>query len=235
MQTLLLILSMVTCRNRPYAGGPCRVADQIACSETGRALLCDGNSWVEVPCRGPHGCARNGEDDECDDTIANEGDRCTRNPTLDYACSAEGSDALVCRDGLFRLWRRCRGPDACRVIGGRTIRCDTTLGEPGDPCAHSQTYACSVDHKSMLFCDGERLSSRSLCRGPSGCHIDPDGAKVSCDDSSSLEGDACDRPRRIACASDRTAELICEEGRYVRKRPCTKSPCQIERNTLFCE
>ena len=44
-------------------------------------------TWTAVPCKGARGCGRAGDDDECDDTLAVEGDACPRSPPLDYACA----------------------------------------------------------------------------------------------------------------------------------------------------
>ena len=181
--------------------------DQLVCGAPDRALLCETSqtegsagaiAWVEVPCKGARGCSRTSREardaDECDDTVAAEGDACPHNPPLDYACTADKARALVCKDGHYALWRACRGPDACQVEGGRNVRCDTTLGEPGDPCAQQGTYACSSDAKAMLLCDGSTLAAASSCRGPDGCRIQRDTRKVECDDALADEGDPCDQP-----------------------------------------
>jgi hypothetical protein len=216
------------------------VPDQLLCSATDRALLCEpagaasATAWVEVPCKGPRGCARRNDADECDDTVAAPGDACPLSPPLDYACSADGAQALVCKEGRYGLWRACRGPDQCKVEGGRNVRCDTTLGAPGDPCGQQGTYACSTDSTSMLVCDGSALVTASTCRGPAGCHIERDTRKVDCDDSLVEEGDPCDR-QQIACAVDRKAELVCQGGKYAKKRDCRHGDCRLEGRHLYCE
>jgi hypothetical protein len=231
----IAVLAFAACRTRPSAGGTCRIADQLVCGQAGGALVCDSAKWVEVPCKGQRGCARRGDSDECDDTLAAAGDRCPRNPPLDYACTADRTKALVCKDGSFSLWRECRGPEGCQVADGRNIHCDTSLGEPGDPCAQHGTFACSADRKTMLVCDGNTLAAASSCRGPDGCHTQRDTRKVDCDDSVALEGDPCDQPKRIACSADHKAELVCSANRYAKKRDCRRSDCRLEGNELFCD
>jgi hypothetical protein len=223
------------CQNRPLAGRQCHLPDQLVCAAGDRALVCDSGVWVEVPCRGQHGCARRGDADECDDTIAADRDPCPRNPPLDYACTADHAKALVCKSARFDLWRNCRGPEKCEIVAGRNLHCDTTLGEPGDPCAQQGTYACSVDQKTMLACDGSTLLPASSCRGPDGCRVQRDARKVDCDDSVVLEGDPCDQPKRIACSVDRRSELICATSSYAKKRDCRRSDCRLEGNELFCD
>jgi len=222
------------CRSKPTAGSKCRVPDQLVCAAPDRALVCDTATWADVPCKGTRGCTRRADGDECDDTIAADGDRCPRNPPLDYACTADRMRALVCKDGRFGVWRECRGPQGC-TFDGRNVHCDTTLGEPDDPCAQQGTYACSTDRTTMLVCDGSKFAPASSCRGTDGCHIQRDTRKVDCDDSVAQEGDPCDQPKRIACSMDRKAELICASGVYQKKRECRRSDCRLQGNELFCD
>lgn len=236
-----LLVMIVACRERPGAGGRCAVPDQLVCGGAQRALVCEpapsggATAWLEIPCKGAQGCSRRTEGDECDDTVANDGDSCPRSPPLDYACTSDHARALFCKDGRYALWRACRGPDGCQVEGGRNVRCDTTLGEPGDPCAQPGTYACASDSQAILLCDGSSLAAASSCRGPEGCHIQRDTRKVDCDDSLAQEGDPCDQPKRIACAADRKAELVCLEGRYAKKRDCRRTDCRLDGSELFCD
>jgi hypothetical protein len=231
---LFVLLQMAGCRTMPTAGQKCHVPDQLVCARNNRALVCDSATWVDLPCKGARGCARRGDVDECDDTLGEAGDRCPRNPPLDYACTADHTKALVCKDGRFGLWRDCRGPEGCQVADGRNVHCDTSLGEPGDPCAQRETYACSSDGKTMLLCDGSTLEPAASCRGPDGCHIQQASRRVDCDDSVALEGDPCDRPKRITCGLDHKAELVCEDGKFVRKRECARTDCRIDRGEVFC-
>jgi hypothetical protein len=197
-------------------------------------------TWTSVSCKGAKGCARAGGDDECDDTLAAEGDPCPRSPPLDYACATDLTTALVCKDGRFDLWRRCRGPQGCQVVEGRTVHCDTSLGETDDPCEHAGTFACSVDGKTMLECDGKSLAVASSCRGPKACFFEKgeSGAephKIDCDDGLAQEGDPCTQPHRITCALDHKEELVCDGHKFGKKRECRRSDCRIDGTELFCD
>jgi hypothetical protein len=236
------------------------VADQLVCTSRDQALVCETaaepaatasatppsapslptRAWVDVSCKGARGCARIGDDDACDDTLAAVGDRCPKSPPLDYACAASHPDALVCRDGHFDLWRHCRGPQGCRVLDGRNVHCDTSLGEAGDPCERAGTFACSVDGQTMLACDGRALVPASSCRGPKACFFAPGepGAEphdIDCDDAVAQEGDPCTQAKRITCAVDHKAELSCDGHQYKMKRDCKRSDCRIDGTELFCD
>jgi hypothetical protein len=227
---VVAIGAVTACRSKPTAGQKCPVAGQLVCAGGDRALVCESNAWVAVACKGPRGCARPeaaGATEQCDDTLGVEGEPCPDSPPLDYACTADHAEALVCRDGRFALWRRCRGPRGCEVgssVGAgealatdaghevadaKSVRCDTSAGAPGDPCERRGSYACSTDGKTMLVCAGTSLMPASSCRGPSGCRIDAATSKVDCDDTVAEIGDPCDEPRRITCANDHKAELVC--------------------------
>jgi hypothetical protein len=195
---------------------------------------------MTVSCKGAKGCARSGDADECDDTLAAPGDPCPRSPPLDYACSTDLKSALACKDGRFSLWRRCRGPEGCSVVDGRNVHCDTSLGEADDPCEHMATFACSVDGQTMLECDGKTLVPASTCRGPKACFFEKGepGAephKIDCDDGLALEGDPCTQPRRITCAVDRKAELVCDGHTFGKKRECRRTDCRVDGTELHCD
>jgi hypothetical protein len=230
-----IVVFVVACRGRAGAGEACRGNERLRCASKDRALVCESGRWRELACRGPGGCSRRGDDDDCDDAVAAAGDPCPVTPPVDFACSTDRSVAFVCREGRFALWRRCRGAEGCTIVGERRVSCDTTLGEVGDPCEKSGSYACSVDGGAMLQCSGTSLDVVSSCRGPDGCRFDRDSHKVDCDDGIAVEGDPCDRADRIACAVDLKSELVCEKSRYVRKRECRRSDCRVDGSALFCE
>jgi hypothetical protein len=232
---LACLVSLAACRSAPSTGSPCRVADLLVCGGAASALACVSGAWIELPCRGPRGCARRGDTDECDDAIAADGDVCPHNPPVDYACTTDRTKALICQHGRFSLWRNCRGPDKCDVVDGHIVHCDTTLGEAGDPCEKKGAYACAVDRQTMLACGGTTLATASSCRGPQGCQVQRETRKVDCDDSVAIEGDACESEKRIACTIDRKAELSCAGGKYVKKRECRRTDCRLEENQLFCD
>jgi hypothetical protein len=229
---------VVACRPPARAGGECHPDNRWVCVAHDRGLLCEAGTWTEMPCRGQRGCARQASTDECDDTLAREGDYCPRQAPADYACSLDGAQALVCKNGRFELWRNCRGSQKCGVATDGHLDCDTTLGEARDPCEKLGTYACSIDGRAMLLCDGHALVATSSCLGPNGCRFDRETHKVDCDDRVAAEGDGCDQPNRITCSPDGKLELVCDPGaehKYVKKRECRRTACRIENSDLFCD
>ncbi len=238
----VVLATLAACRSRPVAGAACRAVDRLVCDGASSALVCQGaaagatgGTWRPVACRGARGCARGGEVDDCDDTVAAEGDACPKSPPLDYACTPDRARALECDGGRFGLWRNCRGPEGCKVKGGRNIECDTTLALPGDPCGQAGTVSCSLDRRALLVCAGGTLTAATSCRGPRGCRAERDAHRVDCDDSLATEGDPCDKEGRIACAVDRGSELGCTNGKYERRRECRRSECRLEGTELYCD
>jgi hypothetical protein len=230
-----IVVLVVACRARIKAGDACKSSDRLRCSSNDRALACESGRWRELACLGPGGCSRRGDDDDCDDALAAVDDPCPLTPPADFACTADHTTALMCHEGRFAVWRHCRGAEGCAIVGERRVSCDTTLGEVGDLCEKTGSYACSSGGGAMLQCDGAALGVVSACRGPDGCRFDRDSHKVDCDDGLALDGDPCDRPERIACAVDRKSELVCDKGRYVKKRECRRSDCRVDGSALFCE
>jgi hypothetical protein len=236
----------MACKGKPAEGKPCPAVGAVSCAGTDRAFACvapasssdshpAGGAWAAIACRGPRGCASRQGADDCDDTTAAAGDRCPDGPPVDYACTSDGGEALACKGGRFGLWRACRGVEGCRVVDGRNVRCDTSFGQADDPCGQAGTYACSVDRKAMLVCDGAKLAAASSCNGPAGCSIERDSHRVDCDDSVALEGDPCDEAKRITCSADHKAELVCSGGHYARKRECRRTDCRLDGSALYCD
>jgi len=164
-----------------------------------------------------------------------QGDPCPAGPPVTYACSADRSFALVCRDSRFDVWRRCRGSGACSVLGEEHLHCDTTVGEVGDPCERQGAFACSLDRLAMLECEGRAMVVASTCRGSLGCRFNEQGHTVDCADEVALEGDACNDPNRITCSVDGKSELVCSGRAYARKRECRRTDCRIDGNALYCD
>jgi hypothetical protein len=230
----IVTMGLASC-SKPTAGGACRLSGQLVCTASDRALVCSGGGWLEIACKGKGGCARRGDGDVCDNTRAAEGDSCPPEPPVDYACSTNGARALVCKDGHFAVWRQCRGAEGCELVDDGKLRCDTTLGEPGDPCVALGTYACSVDRSAKLLCDAGLLVPASSCRGPRGCSFERATYKVDCDDTLALEGDRCEVPKRITCSADGALELVCDARRYTKKRACRRTACRVDSDKLFCD
>jgi hypothetical protein len=243
----LLALGTGACKRKPASGKPCPAAGTVACADTARAFVCGGEAppeagapaqpwtWSEVVCHGEGGCGRRGASDDCDDTVAADGEPCPPGFPVDYACTSDGARALACVGGKFALWRACRGPAGCHVVDGKNVECDTSLGRDGDPCGKAGAYACSDDGKTMLVCNGAKLSPASSCSGMLGCRIEHDGHRVDCDDSAAVEGEPCDQSRRITCSTDHKAELVCTDGHYAKKRDCRRTDCRLAGAELFCD
>jgi hypothetical protein len=238
----------VVCASRDSAlvcesAAPAPTASAASIQATPTLTVPSAHAWAPMSCKGAKGCARvehERDDEECDDTLAALGDPCPRSAPLDFACATDLTSALVCKDGRFDLWRRCRGPEGCRVLDGRNVHCDTSLGEPDDPCEHAGTFACSVDGQTMLECDGKALVPASSCRGPKACFFDKgeSGAephKIDCDDGVAQPGDPCTQARRITCTVDHKEELVCDGHTFGKKRDCRRSDCRIDGTELFCD
>jgi|GEM_PF-459370 len=216
---------------RPSPGDACDASMQ-GCVDSSRALLCASGKLSLVPCQGADGCRVGATGAVCDDTVATPGQPCAPAGKETYACTKDGADALVCRDGSFGTWRHCRGPKRCSLAKG-SVDCDTSVGAVGDPCEGSAGVACSANRSMLLRCDGGKLVKSSACRGPGGCALDQATFEVSCDRTRERVGDPCDQPDGVACSDDGRAQLACRGGIYAEQRACPKG-CSIADGKLRC-
>lgn len=91
----------------PAAGGSCR-GDVFTCADPRSALECQGNTWVEFPCRGPAGCRDSAGTILCDLSANQAGDGCPRALEGQALCEAPGNTAVLeCREGILVRTQSC--------------------------------------------------------------------------------------------------------------------------------
>ncbi len=84
------------------------------------------------------------------------------------ACEDGGRHALKCVDKKMVTVHTCGGPEGCVYDAAvKAVRCDTSVGEPGDACS-DDTTACSLDGHALLACKDGHLAVREECSGPNG-------------------------------------------------------------------
>lgn len=137
--------------------------DEYACSpDKKHAVVCKGGKFVPyLECRGANGCTMNGRIVNCDASLSNPGDVCKRDDAL--ACSADGTQMVVCRLGKFEMYRFCRGEFGCAAKSDGPA-CDESLSQLGDPCGKAGQIVCSVDGKMELICQGTTYAKSRTCK-----------------------------------------------------------------------
>lgn len=215
------LVAAAGCRKGP--GSSCKPGEST-CADKKTALACRGGKFVEVACGGPLGCNKFQNHANCDDSVAVEGDACMGEDDEEYACSPDKKRALYCKDGRFQAYLECRGKGGCALLG-RTISCDNSLAEKGDPCKTQGQVACAVGQKQMLVCRDGKFDLYRYCRGQFGCYMKGDAP--TCDETLSLEGDPCGLPGYVVCSVDGKSELVCQGGRFQTSRACRKSGCVV--------
>jgi hypothetical protein len=212
-------LLLAACGKR--AGGSCKAGESM-CIEKEKALTCQGGKLVEVQCAGPLACTKLGEHANCDDSVSTEGDHCMAEE--EYACMPDKKKALVCKGGVFQRYLECRGKAGCSLLG-RTVSCDTSVAEKDDPCKTQGAVACTSDQQHMVVCRDGKFILHRYCRGQFGCQTKSDAP--TCDETLSLEQDPCGLPGQVVCSVDKTSELVCQGGIFVRSRSCKKTGCVV--------
>jgi hypothetical protein len=96
--------------------------------------------------------------------------------------------------------------------------------KPGGKC--SGAGAMCTDKTQALFCIDDTFVVIH-CRGDKGCA--PSGSLVECDESIAVDGEACNAPDAIACATDGKSALKCDGKKFVVDETC-KGPtgCKVE-------
>lgn len=219
----LFIVSLLLAACGKRAGGSCKPGEST-CLDKGKALACQGGKFAEVACTGPLGCNKLQDHAICDDSVANEGDGCMADADDEYACTPDKKRALLCKGGRFALHLECRGKGGCSLLG-RSVSCDTSIAEQGDPCKVQGSQACTGDQKRMVICRDGKFALHRYCRGQHGCQARDDAP--ACDETLSLEQDPCGLPGQIVCSVDGKTELVCQGGMFVRSRACKKSGCTV--------
>lgn len=115
--SVLAGLLLVAC-GTPKVGDTCSVTGFL-CESGTAALECKVGKWVQLPCRGPNGCKREGEVVRCDMSNNNEGDACASSAERKGLCTADGKATLECIDGSLRKTNTCR---TC-MVSGETVVC----------------------------------------------------------------------------------------------------------------
>lgn len=180
--SLLAVLSpaLAGCSKKvPDAGAKCEKEGDVVCKDKKNALLCAGGAWQPTACRAITGCMSMGAaaSDSCNNQDKYElGEPCVAD---DPKCKADGKGVMECKDNKWALVQKCAGMLGC-VVNAEGWKCDMSTGDLGDPCMESSkdTYACSVDKKSMLRCDGTKMLAHATCPGQNGCR--KQGDKIEC-------------------------------------------------------
>jgi hypothetical protein len=161
----------------------CNVVDVHLCTADKKAMLeCGRNrrwSFVQA-CLGARGCSLADRKVTCDNSVANVGDTCTEEE--DYACTADGNSALVCKSGKFAVASNCKGKNRCRVGGdkasGFKVECDDSIAVVGEPCEREGHYACAPDEKSIVRCKDKKFVADDKCKKNDKCAVK--GEQVGC-------------------------------------------------------
>jgi hypothetical protein len=108
------------------AAGACGAAEEdkpcegtgYRCRDPYSALECRDGIWVYLPCRGPGGCHRDGNQITCDVSLAQVGDNCPSSMEGAGVCSVGGGALYVCRSNRFELASTCR---TCELSGEQLV------------------------------------------------------------------------------------------------------------------
>jgi hypothetical protein len=232
----LLVLCALAVACKPKEGKSCKVPGDRHCSDELNELVCQSGTWQSFPCRGPAGCAKQGDGIWCDVSVGREGDQCPLEDEKRQTCSDDHKLRLTCTAGAY-VGNKCVGIGCTQEDNGK-VKCD--LGEPElgascDPATARTT--CGMDRKSHIRCNADhRWAVERICRGPSGCQRLAVNESQVCDITLAEVGDPCrvDEASRIVCSVDKKSKLGCKNGKWAVEEACAK-PCAYEDGTITCD
>lgn len=217
---------------KPGPGSSCH-GREARCLDLARAIVCDGDTFIETPCRGKAGCSSLGERTSCDISGNQPGDPCSHADEGVAVCSAATS-MLACRGGKYQAVP-CHGPKGCGMVGDQA-NCDQSVAEPGDACKKEGAKACSLDKKQVLACQNSAMAPLYFCRGEAGCSAEL--GKLSCDQTVAKLGDRCDKglTGHIACSEDKKALIVCQNEEFMPSEKCKAgTACTVSGQSTRCE
>jgi len=231
--TCVLVLAVLGAGCKPKAGAACKLEAKEVCTDKAAGLVCLAGKWEPVTCRGAKGCFQNGNDAECDQSVASDKETCSA--AGDHACTEDKKSVLACKQGKWSTAAACRGPKGCVREGGKAD-CDNSIAQVGDACTKDDDHACAVDAKASLVCKGGAFALATPCKGPKGCTVSP--GTVHCDDTVADIGEPCiQKPGRdhLACASDGKQMLKCDGGKFALLTKCQgTSICKVLPEGISC-
>lgn len=157
--------------NKP--GDPCSTDDEgvATCIGKDAMIACHGGAYAHVPCRGARGCVNAEGRALCDTSLAEPGDVC-HDENL-KACSSDGAQVLICKQGTMQRFYACRGEGGCAATGGK-LSCDTSVAKQGDACdkkLEGQAFSCTPDKTAILVCKGGAFSLVETCKSGQKCAV----------------------------------------------------------------
>lgn len=215
---VLAVVTIAVAACAPKPGKKCEGAGS-QCTTADQALVCVGEVWTELACRGAGGCRTFEGRAVCDQSVAEPSTPCLHASAEDRACTPAKDAVVVCRGGRFAPLTPCRGPKGCG-LDGKHVTCDESRALPGDACTTQDASACSVDGARELACVAGRFVEKRPCRGARGCSMS--AGLASCDQRRARPDDACQPAGITACSTESSAELVCEAGRFRVARLCKK-------------
>ncbi len=223
---------------KPKAGATCKIETKEVCVDAKQALVCHDGKWEDMTCRGPQGCAKNGSEGSCDQTVAEDKDVCNLNG--DYVCTGDKKGMLECQKNKWTFVQSCLGDRAC-AMEAKKVTCDNSIANVGDACREEDDYACAPDKAAALVCRQGKFVVASNCKGKNRCRVTGDkgaGFKVECDDSIANVGDPCDKEGHYACAPDEKSIVKCKDKKFVQDDKCPgrsrQEKCQVRGELVGC-
>lgn len=229
----LLCVTALGCNKKVEAGAPCTELGEVQCIDDKTGGFCVDGKYEALACEGATGCMSVAGKGSCNHSNYAVGEACFIDPGVPQ-CTGDGKATLSCQDNHWVKGQDCTGKLGC-VANAKGSTCDLAVGAPGDACTpdNEGNASCTEDGLLLLLCKDGKMQIESTCKGMHGCR--QMGKSLECNSQIADIDDPCDSKfydGGFACTPDKTARLVCTEGKFVKKEDCA---CNVMIDDVTCK
>lgn len=228
----LLCLNTIACNKTVKAGDPCEKTGEIQCIDDKTGGFCVDGKYEALACEGATGCMSVAGSASCTHTLYAVGEACFEEGKPQ--CTGDKKAMIKCENNRWVKLDDCTGRLGC-VANAKGARCDLAVGAAGDACTpdNEGNASCTEDGTALLICRDGKMTVEATCKGMHGCR--QKGTSIECNAQIADLGDPCDRVThdgKFACTPDKTARLVCKEGKFEKEQDCA---CNVMIDDVTCK
>ncbi len=229
---LLLVLGLAACNKTVKAGDACTEFGEIQCIDGKTGGFCIDGKYEALTCEGATGCMSVAGSASCTHNEHKVGEPCTEDG--EPQCTGDKKGMIKCENHRWKLLEECNGKLGC-VANANGAKCDLGAAAAGDACTpeNEGNAACTEDKAALLICKGGKMEVLSTCKGMHACR--QKGTELECNSQIADLDDPCDYmlyEGKFACTPDKSARLVCKEGKFIKDQDCA---CNVMIDEVTCK
>ena len=229
---LLAVLSSLGCNKTVKEGDACTKEGEIQCIDDKTGGFCVDGKYEALACEGATGCMSVAGDASCNHSNYAIGEACFEEG--EPQCTGDKKSMIKCENKHWVLLEACTGKLGC-VANVEGAKCDLAVAAAGNDCTpeNEGNASCTEDGSALLLCREGKMVVESTCKGMHGCR--QKGTEIECNSQIADLDDPCDRQfydGKFACTPDKTARLVCADGKFVKEQDCA---CNVMIDEVTCK